>query len=271
MPRLTPARTAVGSLVALVLLVAAAYWRTDAPLTGPAGRPLVVYCAASARPAAEAAARDFEAETGRRVEFRFGASEDLLHKAGLLNPADPADLFLPADDGYIRAAREKGIAAESFPIAEMRCVLLTAPGNPKGVARWADLPRPGVRVAVPSPAAAVGRLARDHLAAAGLWDELRPRVVDTGTVTEAANAAKLGSADAAVVWDAVAAAYPGQAVLALPELAAVTARVDVAILTHSPDAAAARRFARYLSDPDRGLVRFREAGFRVAGAAGGGP
>jgi molybdate transport system substrate-binding protein len=148
-------------------------------------------------------------------------------------------------------------------------VLLTAPGNPKNLSRWADLLRPDVRVAVPSPAAAVGRLARDHLAAAGLWDELRPRVVATGTVTEAANAAKLGSADAAVVWDAVAAAYCGQTVVTLPELVPVMARVEVAILTQSPAPAAARRFARYLTAPDRGLVRFREAGFRVVG--GGAP
>jgi molybdate transport system substrate-binding protein len=266
MSRMTPARAAVGSLVALVLLSPAASWHgRDA--AGPTTRPLVVYCAASARPVAEAVARDFEAETGRRVVFRFGASEELLSQAERVSPTAPADLFLPADDSYIRMARERGIATESVPLAVMWCVVLTAPGNPEGIAHWADLLRPDVRVAVPRTAAAVGKLARDHLAATGRWDELRPRVVDTGTVTEAANAAKLGSVAAAVVWDAVAAAYPGQPVLALPELAPVTARVDVALLAQSPDPAAARRFARYLGASDRGLVRFREAGFRTVEGA----
>jgi ABC-type molybdate transport system substrate-binding protein len=96
-------------------------------------------------------------------------------------------------------------------------------------------------------------------------------VVETGTVTEAANAAKLGSVDAAVVWDAVAAGYPGQTVLAPPELAGVTGRVVVAVLSQSADPAAAVRFARYLADPDRGLKTFRAAGFAVveSPAAGG--
>ena len=49
-------------------------------------------------------------------------------------------------------------------------------------------------------------------------------------MTQAATAAKIGSADAAIVWDAVAFNYPAQAVLVVPELAGVTARVEIAVL-----------------------------------------
>jgi molybdate transport system substrate-binding protein len=220
-----------------------------------------MYCAASFRYVAEEIAREYEAETGRRVGLQFGASDELLWKAGA--PGEPGDLFLPADDSYLRTARGRGWVAETIPVATMRCVVLTAPGNPKGLARWADFIQPGVKVAVPNEAAAVGKLSRDHLANTGRWPAIRDRVVGTGTVTEAANAAKLGTVDAAVVWDAVAANYPGQTVLRLPELEPVTARVEVAVLAHSPDPAAALTFARYLTAPDRGLARFRAAGFRV--------
>jgi molybdenum ABC transporter molybdate-binding protein len=263
-----PTLAAVGSLLALALIVGVLAWR-GRPDASHAGRPLVVYAAAAVRVPLERVARDFEAETGRRVELRFGASEDILTKAGLVNPADPADLFLPADDSYVRAAANRGLVGERFPFAAMKAVVLLAPGNPKGLAAWPDLLRDGVRVAVANPAAAVGKLTRDHLAATGRWAALASRVIDTGTVTEAANAAKVGSVDAAVVWDAVAANYPGQVVLHLPELAGVTARLEVAVLNQSADADADRRFARYLADPAHGLPTFRAAGFTVLDPAGG--
>ena len=256
-----PATAAIASLVVLVVLVAVLYWRSADP---PGARPLVVYCAASTRPPMEAVARDFEAETGRSVELRFGASEDILTKVGMVNPARPADAFLPADQSYVKLARDRGLVAESFPIAEMRAVVLTAKGNPKSIAAWPDLLRDGVTVAVANPGAAIGKLTRDHLVATGRWATLRPRVIDTGTVTEAANAAKVGSADAAIVWDAVASGYREQTILSLPELDGVTARVEIATLVQSanPDAAAA--FVRFVTG-ERGLAHFRAAGFRTEG------
>jgi molybdate transport system substrate-binding protein len=209
------------------------------------------------------------AAVGSVVELRFGASEDILTQAGMVNPSDPADLFLPADDSYIRLARERGLVAGRIPVAAMRAVVLAAPGNPKGIAAWPDLLKEGVKVSVPSKAAAAGKLARDHLAATGKWPALSSHVVDAGTVTAAANAAKLGSADAALVWDAVAAGYPGQQALALPELAGVAAHVDIAVLKQSADPAAARQFAEYVADPGRGLRHFRAAGFAASGRAPG--
>lgn len=259
-----PTVAAVGSLVALALLAGALWWRGQ---SAAPGRSLVVLAAPAVRVPLESIAHAYEAETGRHVELRFGPSEDVLTKAGLVNPSDPADLFVPADDSYVRIASERGLVADRIPVATMRAVVLTAKGNPKGLAAWPDLLRDGVRVAVANPGAAVGKLTRDHLAATGKWAALHPRVIDTGTVTEAANAAKVGSVDAAVVWDAVAANYPEQAVLSVPELAGVTARVEVAVLAQTADRDAALRLARFVADPGRGLKTFRAAGFTAAGGA----
>lgn len=254
---------AAGSLVAFGLAAGGLWWREHG---GEAtDRPLVVYAAPAVRVPLEATARQFEAETGRRVELRYGPSEDVLTKVGMVNPADPADVFLPADESYVRLAHGRGLVAEQFPLATMRAVVLLAPGNPKGIAAWSGLLRDGVKVAVPNPGAAVGKVVRDHLAATGNWLALRPRAIDTGTVTEAANAAKLGSVDAAIVWDAVAAGYSGQTALVLPELAGATARVEVAVLKQSADPDAAREFVHYLTAADRGLRHFRAAGFAVIG------
>ncbi|MBN9517132.1 molybdate ABC transporter substrate-binding protein [bacterium] len=254
---------AVVSLTALALVGAGLWWREHQMRPNPDARPLVVYAAPAVRVPLETVARDFEAETGRRVELRFGPSEDVLTKAGMANPADPADVFLPADDSYVRLARERELVGAGVPIATMRVVVLTAKGNPKGLATWTDLLRDGVRVAVPNPGAAVGKVAREHLAAKGKWAALARRAVDTGTVTEAANAAKVGGVDAAVVWDAVAVNYKDQTVLDLPELAGATGRVEVAVLNQSAQPDEAQRFVRFLTAPDRGLATFRAAGFAV--------
>ena len=40
------------------------------------------------------------------------------------------DLFLPADDSYIRLAQAKDLIAEVIPLCRMRAVILTRAGNP---------------------------------------------------------------------------------------------------------------------------------------------
>ncbi|VTR98049.1 molybdenum abc periplasmic molybdate-binding protein : Molybdenum ABC transporter, periplasmic molybdate-binding protein OS=Rhodopirellula sp. SWK7 GN=RRSWK_03582 PE=4 SV=1: SBP_bac_11 [Gemmata massiliana] len=267
----SPTTVALGSLVTLAGLIAGLWWREQQTRTGPIDRPLIVFVAPTSRLPIEAIAADYERETGQRVELRFGPSEDILTKVRFPAPGEPADLFLPADDSYVRQARDLGLVAESVPIATVRAVVLLAKNNPKQFRAWPDLLRGGVKVAVPNPGAAVGKLAREHLVSTRKWLALEPRVVDTGTVTEAANASKVGSTDAAIVWDVVATApaYRGQAVLMLPELKGVTGKVELALLNQSSDPPAARKFARYITDPNHGLVRFREAGFNVDDKAGG--
>lgn len=253
------------SVVAFVALVTALWWREKYERTEPLEPPLIVYAAPASRMPLEEIRSTYERETGRFVDVRYEPSEVLLEKVRLVHPTEPADVFIPADDSYVKRARDEGLLTESFPVARMRAVVLTAKGNPKRLAKWDDLLAEGVRVSVPNPSAAVGKLTRDHLARTGKWNALQPRAVGALSVTEAANAARTGGVDAAIVWDAVAAGpnYAGQSVLPLPELAGVTGRVEAAVLKQSRDAGTARKFAAYVAASDRGLSHFRAAGFAV--------
>ncbi len=228
---------------------------------GPPGRPLVVYTAASLRPVAEACAADFEAKTGRRVELRAGGSEYLLTQARQSATASPADVFLPADDSYLRDAASFGLAGPATPIGRMRAVVLAQ----YPVETWAALTAPNIRLALADPRlAAVGRLTRDHLITTGKWADFAGRVaVHTDTVTESATAVRAGGVDAAVVWDVVARQHPTLPASDLPELGGVTATVAAAVLyqSHEPDAAAA--FVAFLADPAGGRPHFARAGFAV--------
>jgi molybdate transport system substrate-binding protein len=256
-----PALTAfVGSAAVLAGLLFGLHW-LSAP-GGPAAsrEPLVVYCAAGLKAPLESIARAYEAEHGQAVELRLGGSQTVLTNLEL---ARQGDLFLPGDDSYIRAARDKGLLAEVLPLARMRAVVLVGEGNPRKITAWQGLTAEGVRVAQANPdAAAVGLLTRQKLQAAGKWEALQKRtVVFKGTVNDVANAVRLGAADAGVVWDTVAALHPRLAAVKLPELEGVTARVQIAVLKSCARPAEALRFARYVAAHDRGLRHFTKHGF----------
>lgn len=251
----TPLAAALVSAAALAVLTYLLYREARAPRS-----PVVVYCAASLKPALEATAAEFERETGVAVEFRFGNSGECLGNAAVRGDGD---LFLPADDSFVRLAEQRGMVSDVIPIARMRAVVLTRPGNPHGISAFHHLLNPSLRFGQANPdAAAIGSVTQDHLRRSGKWSALATRTtVLHGTVTEAANAVQLGANDAAIVWDAVAANYPDLAVVRLPELDGATGRVQLAVLKSSRDPAAARRFARYVAASDRGLSLLRKAGF----------
>ena len=240
----------VAALCGLALLT-----QRECVYPAPQQKPLVVYCAAALKPAMQA----FAAEYDDPVEFRFGNSEQILAQATI---GGEGDLFLPADDSYIRAAQKSGVATESFPLARMRAVVLTQPGNPRGIAKLDDLLKKDLRFGQANPdAAAIGKVTRDHLEKTGRWSPLNANtLVYHTTVTDAANAVKLGANDAAIVWDAVAANDPSLAVVKLPELDGAIGNVELALLKSSTDPDAAKRFVNFVRS-ERGKSAFRAAGF----------
>ena len=249
-----------GSVAVLALLLFLLYLESRPPAGVPQVRPLKVHCAAALKPVMEAIAADYLRETGQRVEIEFGDSGKML---GQVTIRPDGDLFLPADDSYVRLAVEKKLVAQTIPLCRMRAVILTRPGNPYRVATFDDLLKPGLRVGMANPdRAAIGKVVRDHLAKQGRWDVFAARLTAQHlNVTDAANAVQLGSTDATIVWDSVALSYPHLAVVTIPELDGAVGKVELAILAAAPDVGAARRFARYISASDRGLSHFRKAGF----------
>ena len=247
-----------GSLMVLAILVALLYLESR-PLGGVEVRPVIrLYCAASQRPVMEAITTDYLRETGERVEMEYGDSGRLL---GQVEIRPDGDLFLPADDSYVRLAEEKGLVAQSIPLSRMRAVLLCRPGV--HITSLADLLKPGLRLGIANPdRAAIGKVVRDHLTRQGKWEALAARIdVQHVNVSDAANAVALGSRDAAFVWDVVALNYPDLTTARLPELEGAIGRVELAVLRQSPNPEGAGRFVQYVASSDRGLSYFRKAGF----------
>ncbi len=251
---------AVASAIVLAGLVAWLAWDPAWFASAKPSEPLLVYCAAGLQAPMEAIAREYEKETGIPVQLQYGGSQTLLTN---LEVSQRGDLFLPGDDGYIRIGRDKGLVAESLPLAHMVPVLAVRKGNPLGIHSLADLGKKGARLGMADPdAAAVGKLTRAALQKSGDWSAARAQLtVSKETVNAVANALKVGSIDAGFVWDATVRQYPELEAVPLPQLDGQTAHVAVAVLNQSKQPTAALRFARYLAARDRGLLLFEREGY----------
>lgn len=250
----------VASLLTLLVvggLVFYLWYDQQSENLNPENKPLKVYCAAGIRLPIEAIAAEYEKEFGQRIELQTGGSNTLLTS---LEQANEGDLFVPGDDSYLIRGQVHGSIKETLPIATMHVVLLVPKGNPDKITSFDDLINQNIRIAQANPdAAAIGMLTREH---SPRWSELE-EITETFTsnVTEAANAVKLGSVQAALVWDAITINYPEQDVVKIPELWEITGRVGIGVLTSSEIPAAALRFARYVTAPGKGLKHFQANGF----------
>jgi molybdate transport system substrate-binding protein len=195
-----------------------------------------------------------EIRPGVDVVFDFGAPADLAQR---IVDGGPADLFA-ADEPGMRAALDAGrVEGEPTAFATDVLQIATAPGNPEGIASFADLARPGVTVAVCEPRLPCGAAAQRIAQATGV--PLRP------SSEEADAASALGevttdTADAALVHtaDVYAAGNRVQGV-EFPESALAVDHYQIAVVAGAAEADLARAFQALVTGPD---------GRAVLGAAG---
>ena len=254
-------------LAAAVVLAVTGYmlFEMDNPPTADRANELFLYCAAGIRPAIEPIAADYQREFGTRINLQIGGSNTLLSQIEI---AGTGDLYLAADNSYIELAQERGIVAESIPLAWMRPVIAVAKGNPKNISTIDDLLRGDVVTALGNPdETAVGKKTRELLKASGHWERLEQHVTQTGVtkpiVPAVANVVKLGSAEAGIIWDATANQYDELEIVATPELDVGRASITIGVLASASNPPAALHFARYAAARDRGLQAFASKGYDV--------
>lgn len=166
----------------------------------PAGADeLLVFAASSTAPPLEQLARDFEAQTGTRVRFAFGASSDLARQ---LAAGARADLFLSADlarmDGLERAGLVRAKDRRRLLSNRLAVVVPIASKAQVGAAR--DLAA-FQRLAIADPLTVpLGIYARAWLEKAGAWAAVAPNVVPTLDARAALAAVEAGNAGAGVVY-----------------------------------------------------------------------
>jgi len=225
---------------------------------------LFVYCAAGMRYPMEKVSKAYEDEFGIEVQLQYGGSNTLLSQ---LEVSQTGDLYLAADDSYIRQARDAGLLNESLQLALMKPIIVVREENAT-ITSVESLASPDVRVALGNPdAAAVGKKTRRLLTRSGHWEAIEKNVTTRGvfkpTVNDVAGDIDIGSVDAGVIWDSTLNQFDELKGISTPELDAGEATVQIGVLNSSQNVTAALHFARFVAARDKGLVVFEQTGFRV--------
>jgi molybdate transport system substrate-binding protein len=252
----------LGSLVLISGLVALLWRMSQPPRTS--GNELVLLCAAGPLQAVQEICVDYEREYGVKICIEPDNSGRLLSR--LRAAPERADLFLASDASFVRDAQREKLVAEVLPVVHQHAVVGVAKGNPRKIHALDDLLKDDVRVVLPNAkVTAVAETVERALQSTGRWQALLDRqraagsrVSSVGTVTEAAQAVRIGAADATFVWDATARQFEIEAV-DLPEFQSRTREQAVlGVVRASPRSTMALQFARYLTARDRGEKVFEK-------------
>ncbi len=236
-------------LLGVLAAVALAAWNPVAGTRAPDSGPLTVAAASDLQVVLPEVGGAWMRHFGETVQFTFGASGDLARQ---IEQGAPVDLFLAADDSYVAQLSAAGLLFQDTQRVYARGRLALATPRRPGVAVrcLADLLLPGVRhVAIANPAhAPYGRVAREALRKAGIWQQIQSRLVFAPNVRQATQMVETGNADAGII----ALAGVSEADLewtALDDGLYLPLRQTLAVLNRTPRESAARDFAHFLCGP----------------------
>ena len=222
---------------------------------------LRAYIGAGLRPALDELIPAFTAASGIKVEPDYGGSGIIISRAR----QDPkADIFMPGDVWYVDRLQELSSLIESkTAISWFVPVIIVRKGNPKNIKGLDDFFRPDVSVALGrAEANQIGRVSDDILKLNGL-DRRNLQCKESLTVNELGVWVQMGNADAAIVWDALAANMADTVdVVPIPTDRNIISQVVVGLMTTSAHKSEARQFVDFLlSDTGRDILRSK--GYRT--------
>jgi molybdate transport system substrate-binding protein len=186
-------------VVAFILLATLAC--SSSKKDAAAGKPVLVFAAASTREAIEEIAAKFRKEFG--VEVKVVAESSSRLATQIVNDA-PADLFLSASTQWADHVKDKGFAQETLPLLTNNLVLVVPKGNPAIVKKPEDLTGKSVEhVALAGPAVPAGVYGRQSLGKLGLLDALEKgkKIVAGEDVRVTLTYVERGEAQAGIVYD----------------------------------------------------------------------
>jgi molybdate transport system substrate-binding protein len=191
-------RTRIVGLVASALLVAGGLSACGSSDNGSDGSSttLTVFAASSLTSTFQEIGDKFEAaHPGVKVEFSFGGSSDLVSQ---IQQGAPADVFASADTANMdKLTAAKLQAGEPKDFASNTLEIATPPDNPAHIASFADLAKPGVKVAVCAPEVPCGAATAQMETVTGVT--LKP-VSEEQSVTDVLGKVTSGEADAGLVY-----------------------------------------------------------------------
>jgi len=246
---------------ALSLVLTVAVCLSWAGCADPEDQALVVYCGAGLRPPVAELIETFSKRHGVRLEPVYTGAGILLSQMTL---AQRGDIYIPGDQFFMQQAVDRGYILEQAEAACFIPVIAVPKGNPKGVKGLDDLTRHDLKVGLgEEKACAVGRSSAVMLARAGLTGKVKPAYVAT-TVNDLGTHVKIGTLDAAIIWDAVARFYPDDVdMVSIESKYREVLTVPVGVLKFTKNHELARSFMTLVSG-EEGKRVFAKHGYTVS-------
>jgi molybdate transport system substrate-binding protein len=249
-------RALVGAVVLLVGCAA----------TQPQDASLAVYAAASLRDAFEELAAAYTDEAEAAIVLSFDASSALRAQ---IEEGAPADVFASADVVNAQTLVDGGLTDGGAQVFAANALAIVVPAdNPAGIASWADLAQPGLRIVAAGDnvpitryaAELVANLAADPGAPVGFADAYAANVVSReDNVRSVLAKIEIGEGDAAIVYETDATASDDVTTIAVPDEANVEA--EYAVVAMADASSHAQAFVRWLLG-DAAQAILAQHGFR---------
>jgi len=217
-----------------------------------------VLAASSLTKAFTALGSEFEAaHAGTKVNFNFASSATLVEQ---IRNGAPADVFASADQKNMQKLQDAG-AVMGTPVvfAKNQMEIAVEPGNPKHIAKVADLAKAGLIVVLCAAEAPCGKYADQLLAQDKVTLIPKSREIDAkSTLTKV----QTGDADAAIVYvtDVKGAAGKVDGV-EIPAGQNVLATLPIAELKDAKNAALAKEWVDFVTSRNSEKLLQRQYGF----------
>lgn len=226
---------------------------------------LLVAAAYDLKPAFEELGAIFQEEAAAKVTFSFGSSGLLAQQ---IEGGLPADIYVAADIQHVERLREKGliIGDTQQVYAVGRLALATSTKAGLALSDLGDLTRSEVKqVAIANPEhAPYGRAAEEALRSAGLWEQIRPKLVYGENVGQVIEYLQSGNAEAGLVaLSLVIGGTSGLSYVVVDEGLHQPIRQALAVLKETEAEPLARRFVAFIRG-SQGRVVLEKYGFVVA-------
>ncbi|PYF99453.1 molybdate transport system substrate-binding protein [Thioalkalivibrio sp. ALE21] len=178
-------------VIALFLLLA--------PSAAHANQPLTIAAASDLRFALDEIIEEYEREhPDDAVRVTYGSSGRMTTQ--IMNGA-PYDVFFSADIAYPQKLRAEGHAVTEPEVYAIGRIVLWSNRMDASELTLEDLTRDDIRrVAIASPThAPYGVRAMEALQAAGVWDDLQPKIVNGDNIAQTARMVQAGGADIGII------------------------------------------------------------------------
>lgn len=221
-----------------------------------------VFAAASLTEAMKEIAVLFEAASGDKVVFNFGASSTLARQ---IQEGAPADLFVSADQEKMDVLQRAKLIVDDTRVTLLSNTLVIVVSREGGIVIRSprDLAsRHVASLALAEPQSVpAGIYAKWYLQKIGIWKRVQPKVIPTDNVRSALSAVASGNADAAMVYktDALISSKV-RIVFEVPLKEGPPISYPFAVLREGENPAGARRFLVYLAS-EAALKVFVRHGF----------